>query len=481
MPAPAQPAHPRNLEAALEHIQYLLDKQDLVQEVVHRTEMPRHDLVENLVARQQVEELRRQINALHPADIAYILESLPHDRRRRVWELVDSSHDGAVLLEVSEAVRPTLIADMDREELVDAAEQLETDEIADLVPDLPKDVVPELLGKLDLEDREQLQSALSFPEDSVGALMDFEFVVVREDVTLDVVLRYLRRRGELPADSNQIMVTDREGTLRGMLPVEALLVHDGEAMVSEVMNRDPVYFHTNDAAEDLARAFERYDLIVAPVVNVHNRLVGCVKVDAVLDLIQEISQRDLLGQAGLSEHVDMFAPVWRSARSRWLWLGLNLVTAFIASRIIGQFEGSIEKIVALATLMPIVASVGGNTGNQTLALMIRGFALRQINPGNFGHLLLKEMAVALVNGLLWGGIMAGATYLLYGQPALAGVMFAAMVLNLQLAALGGLFIPMGLKLLRQDPALGSSILLTGLTDSMGFLIFLGLATLLLAA
>ncbi|MCU0766984.1 MAG: magnesium transporter [Gammaproteobacteria bacterium] len=476
-----QPAHPRNLEAALAHIQYLLDKQDLVQEVVHKTEMPRHDLVENLVTRQQLEELRRQINVLHPADIAYVLESLPLERRRRIWELVDSTHDGAVLLEVSDAVRRTLIADMDRAELVDAAEQLESDEIADLVPDLPKDVVPELMGKLDLEDRAQVQSALSFPEGSVGALMDFEFVAVREDVNLDVVLRYLRRLGELPAGSNLLMVTDREGLFRGILPVEALLIHEGEVAVVDVMIRDPVVFHTNDAAEDAAQAFERYDLIVAPVVTVHNKLVGCLKVDAVLDLIQAESQKDLLAQAGLSEDVDLFAPVWRAARSRWFWLALNLVTAFIASRVIGQFEDSIQKIVALAALMPIVASVGGNTGNQTLALMIRGFALRQINPGNFGYLVRKEVVVALLNGLLWGGVMGGITWLLYGQLPLAGIMLAAMVLNLMLAALAGLFIPMALKLVRQDPALGSSILLTGLTDSMGFLIFLGLATLFLAA
>ena len=475
------PAHPRNLEGALAHIQFLLDKQELVQEVVHKTEMTRHELVENLVERQQTEELRRQINSLHPADIAYVLESLPLERRRRIWELVDGSHDGAVLLEVSDAVRPTLIADMDREELVDAAEQLETDEIADLVPDLPKDVVPELLGKLNLEDRAQLQSALSFPEGSVGSLMDFDVVMVREDVTLDVVLRYLRRRGELPAASNLLMVTDRDGALRGILPVEALLVHDGEERVADVMIRDPVFFHTNDSARDAAQSFERYDLIVAPVVTVHNRLVGCIKVDAILDLIQEISQKDLLGQAGLSEDVDLFAPVWRAARSRWFWLGLNLVTAFIASRVIGQFEGSIEKIVALAALMPIVASVGGNTGNQTLALMIRGYALRQINPGNFRYLVLKEIAVALVNGLLWGGVMAGITYLLYEQWPLAVIMFAAMVLNLLLAAFAGLLIPAGLKAVRQDPALGSSILLTGLTDSMGFLIFLGLATVFLLA
>jgi magnesium transporter len=474
------PAHPRNLEAALAHIQFLLDKQELVQEVVHKTEMPRHELVENLVERQQTEELRRQINSLHPADIAYVLESLPFERRRRIWELVDASHDGAVLLEVSDAVRPTLIADMDREELVDAAEQLETDEIADLVPDLPKDEVPELLEKLNLEDRAQLQSALSFPEGSVGALMDFDVVMVREDVTLDVVLRYLRRRGELPAASNQLMVTDRAGSLRGILPVEALLVHDGEERVADVMIRDPVYFHTNDSASDAAQAFERYDLIVAPVVTVHNRLVGCIKVDAILDLIQEGSQKDLLGQAGLSEDVDLFAPVWRAARSRWFWLALNLVTAFIASRVIGQFEDSIEKVVALAALMPIVASVGGNTGNQTLALMIRGYALRQINPGNFRFLLLKEIAVALVNGVLWGAVMGGITYLLYGQWPLAAIMFAAMVLNLLLAAFAGLLIPAALKAVRQDPALGSSILLTGLTDSMGFLIFLGLATLFLA-
>ena len=473
--------HRHDLQATLDHIIALLERQDLVVGLVHKQHQPRQELVESLVARQQTSELRRAVNQLHPADIAFVLERLAPERRLQVWELVDSRHDGAVLLEVSDAVRETLLADMDRGEIVQAAEGLDSDEIADLVPDLPSEVVPELLRRLERRDREQVQSALAFPEGSVGALMDFDVAVVREDVSLEVVLRYLRWRGELPDNSGLLMVVDRAGALKGTLALEALVTHDGETEVAAVMEREPVVFHTTDDAEEAAHAFDRYELITAPVVNVHGRLVGCLKVDAVVDLLREHSQKDLLAQAGLHEDEDLFAPVWRTARRRWAWLALNLLTAFIASRVIGQFEGTIERVVALAALMPIVASVGGNTGNQTLALMIQGLALQQISPGSFRHLLAREVGVSLVNGLLWGGVMGAFTWMLYGRPELAGIMLAAMVLNLLLAALAGVFIPLTLRRLGRDPVLGSSVLLTGLTDSLGFLIFLGLAALLLPA
>jgi magnesium transporter len=471
--------HERNLQATLQHVLDLLGKQQLVENLVSRQPMAQHDLVQSLVVRQHQTELRNRLARLHPADIAFVLESLPLEDRRRVWELVPAELDGAVLLEVSDAVRETLIADMDRREILEVAEHLDSDELADLVPDLPKDLVPELLRSLPSEDRAEVQSVLAFPEGTVGALMDLDVVSVREDKSLDVVHRYLRVRGELPAHCNQLVVVDRGAVLKGALSLEVLVTRDPESTVGDVMDREPVFFHTYDEARDASLAFDRYGLVSAPVVNAHRQVVGRLTVDAVMDYMREMAERELLSQAGLREEEDLFAPVTKSVGNRWPWLALNLLTAFIASRVIGAFEGTIEKLVALAALMPIVASIGGNTGNQTVALTIRGLALEQIHEGNIRYLLRKEVMVSLLNGLAWGAVMAALTYLIYREWHLALIMLAAMGLNLLVASLAGVFVPVGLKAAGRDPALGSSVLLTAITDSMGFLIFLGLAALFL--
>ncbi len=468
-----------NPQEALRHFRELLDRQQLEENLVSRQHSQRQDLVESLVARQQASELTRNIARLHPADIAFILEGLPLDQRSRLWHLVPPELDGAVLLEASDAVRETLIADMDRGEIMDAARQLDSDDIADLVPHLPSDLVPELLSSLSREDRDQVQSVLSFPEGSVGALMDFDMVTVRQDNRIEVVLRYLRRRGRLPQNTNKLMVVDEAGTLTGVLFFESLLIHDTERLVSEVMDTDPVYFRTDDDAHDAALAFERYGLVAAPVVNAHRQLVGRLSAEAVLEDVVESAQQDLLSQVGLTGDQDLFSSIWEAARSRWLWLAINLMTAFAASRVIGIFEGSIEKVVALAALMPIIASIGGNTGNQAVALTIRGLALDQIDGRNARYLILKELGVSLANGALWGSVMGVLTWLLYGDVHLGMVMTVAMVLNMLLAALVGISIPLGLGALGRDPAMGSSIILTFVTDAGGFFIFLGLASLVL--
>jgi len=305
-------------------------------------------------------------------------------------------------------------------------------------------------------------------------------VTVREDNRIDVILRYLRRRGRLPHNTNKLMVVDEAGLLTGVLFFESLLIHDTERLVREVMDADPVYFRTDDNAHDAALAFERYGLVAAPVVNAHRQLVGRLTVDAVMEQVVESAQQDMLSQVGLTGDEDLFANIWQSARNRWPWLAINLMTAFVASRVIGVFEDSIEKIVALAALMPIVASIGGNTGNQAVALTIRGLALDQIDGRNARYLVLKELGVSLANGALWGSIMGATTWFLYGQGMLGLVMAAAMVLNMLLAALVGISIPLGLGALGRDPAMGSSILLTFVTDAGGFFIFLGLASLVLA-
>ena len=468
-----------SLKGSLQQVIRLLNKHKLVEGLVHKQDMPKHDLVESLVHKQNLAELHKKLDALHPADVAYILEALPLEQRLDVWDMVKAERDGEILLEVSDAVRQTLIADMDSDELLAAAEQLDTDELADLAPDLPDDVLQDLLDSLDSRNRERLQSALAYPEDAVGALMDFDIVTIREDVSLEVALRYLRRLASLPDHTDKLFVVDRDDILRGVLPLKRLVVNDPDLIVSEIMTNEAVVFHPEDKADEAAKAFERYDLVTAPVLDENNRLVGRLTVDTVMDFIREETESDILSMAGLREEEDLFASVWKSVQNRWAWLAINLVTAFVASRVIGLFEGSIEKIVALAALMPIVAGIGGNSGNQTITMIVRGLALGQTASSSMKTLLLKELGVSLLNGVVWGGVLGLAAYFLYHNVALGVVMTAAMTLNLLLAAIMGVLIPLGMTKFGRDPAVGSSVLITAVTDSGGFFIFLGLATLFL--
>ena len=457
----------------------LLQKHQLVENLVQKQEVPKHDLVESLVRRQNQIELQNLLNSLHPADVAHILEALPLDDRLYLWDLVKVDRDGNILLEVSDAVRQTLIADMDSEELLAAAEQLDTDELADLAPDLPKDVLQELMDSLDALNRERLQSALSYPEDTVGALMDFDIVTIREDITIEVALRYLRRLDELPDHTDKIFVVDRHYKIKGVLPLSNMLVNELDNKIKNVMSADVVSFHPDDLADEAAKAFERYDLVSAPVVDAQNKLVGRLTVDEVMDYIREESDADKFSMAGLREEEDFFSSVWASVQNRWAWLAINLVTALVASRVIGIFEHSIGQIVALAALMPIVAGIGGNSGNQTTTMIVRGLALGQISGSNMQSQVTKELGVALVNGLIWGGVLGGITYALYSDYRLSMVMTAAITLNLLLAALMGVVIPLVMNRFGKDPAVGSSVLITAMTDSGGFFIFLGLATIFL--
>lgn len=468
-----------SLSESLQQVIALLEKHKLIEDLVHKQDMPKHDLIESLVHKQNLIELQKKLDLLHPADVAYILEALPLEQRLDVWELVKVERDGDILLEVSDAVRQTLIADMDSDELLAAAEQLDTDELADLAPDLPKDVLQELLESLDSQNRERLQSALSYPDEAVGALMDFDIVTIREDVTLEVALRYLRRLGSLPNHTDKLFVVDRHDILQGVLPLKRMVVSDLDDNVSDVMATDAVMFHPEDLADEASKAFERYDLVTAPVVDDNNKLVGRITVDAVMDYIRDEAESDKLSMAGLREEEDFFASVWKSVQNRWAWLAINLVTALVASRVIGLFEGSIERIVALAALMPIVAGIGGNSGNQTITMIVRGLALGQISAHNMKSLMTKELGVALLNGLLWGGVLGLIAYALYGNLQLGLVMMSAMTLNLLLAAIMGVMIPLLMTKFGRDPAVGSSVMITAMTDSGGFFIFLGLATIFL--
>ena len=468
-----------SLQESLQQVTRLLHKHKLVEDLVHKQEMPHHDLVENLVHKQNLAELQKRLDQLHPADVAYILEALPPNDRMIVWDLVRAEHDGEILLETSDAVRESLIASMEPQELLAATETLDTDEIADLAPDLPHEVVQELITHLDEEERQELQSALSYAEDEVGSIMDFEAVTIREDVRLEVVLRYLRRFDELPNHTDKLFVITEAGELKGTLPLNRLLLNDPEQLVAAVMVADVVTFRPYDDVSDAAQAFERYDLISAPVIDRDHKLVGRLTVDAMVDVIREESESEVLNLAGLREDEDLFSSVWSSTRNRWPWLALNVLTAFMASRVIGAFEDTIAHLVALAALMPIVSGIGGNTGTQTATLIIRGLALGQISTANARRLILKELAIALLNGALWGLVLGVIAWQLYHHLQLGMVMMGAMMLNLLLAAMAGIFVPLSMDKLGRDPAYGSSVLLTAITDSMGFFIFLGLASIFL--
>jgi magnesium transporter len=466
-------------ETQLEQVVELLHRHELVENLVHRQESARQDLVETLVHRQHLNELQQLLDRLHPADIAYILEALPLEQRLVVWDLVKAERDGEILLETSDAVRETLIAHMDEDELVAATGQLDTDEIADLAPDLPREVILDVFKSLSTEEREQLRSAMSYPEEAVGALMDFEMIEVREDVTLEVVLRYLRRLDQLPDHTDQLFVVDREERLQGLLPVNRLLVSDPEALVADVMTREYTSFMPGQDAHEAASAFERYDLVSAPVIDGDGCLVGRMTVNAVVDYIREATDTETLAAGGLAEDEDLFASVWKSVRNRWAWLAVNLVTAFLASRVIGVFEDSIAQLVALAALMPIIAGIGGNSGNQTTTMIVRAMALGQITRDNARTLFVKEISVSALNGLIWGSIVGLFAFLIYHNWQLGLVMTGAMTLNLLLAAVMGVVIPLTMEKFGRDPAIGSSVMITAITDSGGFFIFLGLATLFL--
>lgn len=465
------------LQERLAQVVELLERYDLAVEA--REDHDRGPVSPADIPEEGLEELRARLDELHPADVAFILEALPQEDRLTVWGLVKTERDGEILLEVSDAVRETLIADMDDQEILAVAGQLDADELADLAPDLPRDVVHELMEALDAQQRERVRSALSYEEDQVGALMDFEMVTIRDDVALEVVLRYLRRLKELPDHTDKLFVVDNDSILKGVLPIKRLLVNDPEKLVVEVMAKEAVAFHPDGDAYDAAQAFERYDLVSAPVVDKNGKLIGRLTIDEMVDLIREESESEVLNMAGLREDEDVFASVWKSVGNRWTWLATNLITAFIASRVIGLFEGSIEKLVALAALMPIVAGIGGNSGNQAITMIVRAMALGQISVTSTTRLLRKEMGVALCNGVIWGGVIGLVAFYLYSSWSLGLVMMGAMTLNLLLAAFMGVLIPMTLQRFGRDPAMGSSVLITAVTDSGGFFIFLGLATLFL--
>jgi magnesium transporter len=467
------------LDYQLQEIISLLEKQRIETTLVQRGTSINHDLIAAMLQNQHQSRLQEKLIQLHPADCAFILESLPLDERQTVWNAIKSSHDGQILLEVSDAVRQTLISGMAAEELATVAGKLNTDEIADLAANLPKRTMLKILRSLNSEDRQHLNDILSYQETQVGALMDFGMITIRNDLNLKAIIAYIRRLGKLPSHTDKLFVVDQNNIVQGILPLQRLLTHLPSQQVAEVMVTDFVRFQIDQETAEAVRAFERYDLISAPVVDKQNKLQGRLCVDNILDYIREKSNEDILSQAGVSEEEDLFSSVWKSARNRWGWLLINIATAFASTRIIGVFEDIILQLVALASLMPIIAAMGGNTGNQTSMLIIRSLALGQVTPSNVGRLIKKELKLAIINGVFIGLIMGLLSLLLYQDIALSAVMATAMFINLLVAVIFGLGIPLLRHHYGKDPAVGTSVILTAVTDSMGFFIFLGLASLFL--
>ncbi|MDR6991440.1 magnesium transporter [Luteimonas sp. 3794] len=420
--------------------------------------------------------VRRLVNTLAPAEIGNLLESLPHDKRMVVWGLVDPEDDGEVLVHVGDEVRESLIADMDADELVAAVEDLDIDDLADLVEDLPDAVIDEVLRAMDRENRERLEQVLSYPEDTAGRLMNPDVVTVRADTTVDVVLRFLRLRGELPEHTDHLYVVNRRHQLAGWVALQDLVTREPGTPINKLIDDELDSIHVGESAEQVARQFSDNDWVSAPVVDDGNILLGRITVDDVIDIIREQAEHQALSAAGLDEDEDLFSPIKRAVRGRVVWLGINLCTAFLAAFVIGRFEATIEQIVALAVLMPIVAGIGGNAAVQVLTLMVRGIALGQVGASNARILLWKELRVALINGLLIGSLVGLVALVWFHDWVLSLVIFAALVINFCSAALAGTLLPLLLKRMGVDPAVAGTVVVTAVTDIVGFFSFLGLAT-----
>jgi magnesium transporter len=437
------------------------------------------DKVESALESGVSADLHRVLSDMHPADIADLLEAVPPGQRHSVWAEVEPEHFGEVLVEVAESVRLDLIQDLDDDALVQAVSSLDTDDIADLIPIFPDDLISRILFAMSQQDRQRLNTVLSYPDDTAGGLMNVDVVTIRADISLGVVLRYIRMHKELPEDTNKLFIVDKRGSLVGSMLLTRLLTLDTDDKVSEVMDTEITSFGVLTPAKEVAAAFERYDLISAPVIDESNRLVGRITVDDVVDVIREEADRSVMAPAGLREDEDIFAPVARSTRNRAVWLGVNLITAILASWVIGLFEETIQKAVALAVLMPIVASMGGNAGTQTLTLVIRGMALGTVKHSNASQVLARELMVSVWNSVIWALVVGVVAVIWYKSYTLGLVIAMAMGINLVIAASAGVIIPLLIRRLGIDPALASGVALTTLTDVAGFLAFLGLAAIFL--
>lgn len=437
------------------------------------------DLVQDAMDANSFAEVSALLSSMHSAEIADLLESLPRSQRLILWGMINPEHDGRILVEVGEEVRRSLTKAMDTEELRDALETLDTDDMADLLQSLPERITQEVLSDMNKQDRDRVEAVLSYPADTAGALMNTDTTTIRPNVTLRVVERYLRKLGELPEGTDRLYVVDYFNKYLGVLHLRTLVTHDDDVMVADVMDTSITAVTAERPELEIARLFENRDLLSVPVIDDNNRLLGRITIDDIVDVIREEADKNLMNRAGLSEEEDIFAPILTSTRRRAVWLGTNLLTAFLASWVIGLFSATIDQVVALAVLMPIVASMGGIAGSQTLTLVIRAQALGQLGSGNTRALLLKEIAIGLLNGIIWALVVALIAMIWFKSQAIGATIGVALVINLTVAALAGVLVPLVLKKLNIDAALAGGVVLTTVTDVIGFMAFLGIATLIL--
>lgn len=422
-------------------------------------------------------EVRQMLGSMPPVDIAHLIESSPPHMRAILWKLIDGEDEAEVLQHLSEEVRAQQLQDRAPNELANLLHDLDTDDIADLLQELPIAVTQNVLSSMDAQDRQRVEAVLSFSEDTAGGLMNTDTVSIRPNITLDVAIRYLRRHQELPATTDSLIVVNRRDHYVGLLPLTKLLVSDPDLTVREAMDTASEAIPADAPASEVASVFERLDLISAPVVDANGKLLGRITIDDVVDVIRQEADHNIMSTVGLDEEEDTFAPVLKSSRNRATWLGINLLTAFLASAVISLFQATLEQVVALAVLMPIVASMGGIAGTQTLTLVIRGIALGRIGIANAKWVLARELGVGLINGALWSLVVGAAASLWFGEQLIGYLIGTAMIINLLVAAVAGAGIPIIMKRLNIDPAIAGGVVLTTITDVTGFVCFLGLATL----
>ncbi|KEA63268.1 Magnesium transporter [Marinobacterium lacunae] len=438
----------------------------------------RLDVLSNALDSSEIRQLKYMLNkGLRPVEAAKLLEKSPPKERQLLWNLLNKENEGKILQHLGDDIQTDILSRMDPSELLMVTEGLDSDDMADMLQQLPDRVMKELLRIMDKQNRKRVEKLLSYPEDTAGGLMNTDTVTIRPDITVETVLRYLRRHSEIPHTTDSLFVVSRKDSFIGTLPLSRLLTSDPQVMVREIMQTELKAIPADMPEQEVARLFEDEDLVSAPVVDDHGKLLGRVTIDDVVDVIREDADHSLMSMAGLDDDEDTFAPALRTTRRRALWLGINLITAFIASAVIGLFENTLEQVVALAVLMPIVASMGGIAGSQTLTLVIRGQALGQIERSNIGWLFNRELISGALNGTLWALVVALVAVLWFNDITVGIVIALAIVINLLAGAMAGTLLPMALKSAGIDPALAGGVLLTTITDVVGFFAFLGLATL----
>jgi len=422
-------------------------------------------------------QIQRILSKMDSHEIAHCLESTPSEQRKVIWSIIDKSNEAEVLSELGEEIQHDLFGEISNEELLDLVQNLELDEMVDILQNLPQQRTSFLLSKMTKIDRERVEMVLEYPEDSAGGLLNNDIISVQKDSSLNLVLEYLRSIGDIPENTDKLFVVSKNNNFIGELKISKIISSDPELKVSDIMNYKPHSFNVNESDKEVSRFFEQNDLISAAVVNHKNELIGRITIDDVVDVIIEDADQNFLSMAGIAE--DTFSPPARAARRRIVWLGLNLITAFIAALAINIFQDAIDKIVYLAVLMPIVASMGGVAATQTLTIVLRGLTLEQISNSNLGWLFKRELAVSILNGIVLSLIISLVTYLWFNQIILSILIAAAMIINLLSSVVAGVFVPVILRRLNQDPAIAGSVIVTTVTDVVGFVSFLGLATIFL--